>query len=37
MEFFRIIVKQVSEAIIQENTTPKSLDKFTETMFFRKQ
>jgi len=34
MEFFRIIDKQVTEAIIQENITPKSLDKFTETMFF---
>ncbi len=34
MEFFRIIDKQITEVIIQENITPKSLDKFTETMFF---
>ncbi len=34
MEFFRIIDKQVTEEIIQEEIHPKSLEKFTETMVF---
>ena len=33
MEFFEVIDKQVSEAIIQEKITPKTLEKFTESMF----
>ncbi|MBG7629242.1 MAG: hypothetical protein IZT56_02305 [Bacteroidetes bacterium] len=33
MEFFEVIDKQVSEAIIQEKVTPKTLEKFTESMF----
>lgn len=33
MEFFRIINKQVSEAIIQEKITPETLENFTESMF----
>ncbi|WP_457610871.1 hypothetical protein [Lutibacter sp.] len=34
MEFFRIINKQVSQKIIQDNINPQTLDKFTESMFF---
>ena len=34
MEFFRIIDKQVTEEIIQENINPQTLEKFTESMFF---
>ena len=34
MEFFRIIDKQTTEAIIQEKIHPKSLENFTESMFF---
>jgi len=34
MEFFRIIDKQITEKIIQEEIHPKSLEKFTETMLF---
>lgn len=33
MEFFSIVNKQVSEAIIQEKITPETLEKFTESMF----
>lgn len=33
MEFFRIINKQVTEAIIQEMITPETLTHFTESMF----
>jgi len=33
MEFFRIIDKQVTEKIIQDNINPQSLEKFTESMF----
>lgn len=32
MEFFEVIDKQVSEAIIQEKITPENLEKFTESM-----
>ena len=34
MEFFRIINKQVSEGIIQEQITPNSISKYAETMLF---
>jgi len=34
MEFFRIIDKQVTEKIIQEEIHPKNLEKFTQTMLF---
>jgi len=34
MEFFRIIDKQVTEEVIQENINPQTLEKFTESMFF---
>jgi len=34
MEFFRIIDKQTSEELIQEKINPKSLENFTESMFF---
>ena len=34
MEFFRIINKHVSETIIQNNITPETLEKFTNSMFF---
>lgn len=34
MEFFRIINKQVSETIIQNSITPKTLEKFAASMFF---
>jgi len=33
MEFFKIIDRRVSEAIIQEKITPKTIEKFTESMF----
>ncbi|MDP3313159.1 hypothetical protein [Lutibacter sp.] len=33
MEFFRIIDKQVSEKIIQDNINPQRLEDFTESMF----
>ncbi len=33
MEFFRVINKQVTEANLQKNITPETLEKFTETMF----
>lgn len=33
MEFFKIIDKQVSEAIIQNEIHPESLENFTESMF----
>lgn len=33
MEYFKIIDKQTSEAIIQNKITPKSLENFTESMF----
>jgi hypothetical protein len=33
MEFFRIINKQVSEAVIQKNILPDTLEEFTESMF----
>jgi len=34
MEFFRIIDEQITEEIIQTNINPKSLEDFTESMFF---
>ena len=34
MEFFRIIDKQVSDVIIQERITPKSISEFTQSMLF---
>ncbi len=34
MEFFRIIDKQVTEELIQEEINPKSLEIFSESMFF---
>lgn len=37
MEFFRIIDKQTSEAIIQEKITQNSLEEFTESMFLIEQ
>ena len=33
MEFFKIINKQVSEAIIQSKITPETLENFTESTF----
>jgi len=33
MEFFRIINKQVSEAVIQKNILTDTLEEFTESMF----
>ena len=34
MEFFRVVDKQVTEEIIQDEIHPHSLEKFTETMLF---
>lgn len=34
MEFFRIIDKQVSEGMIQEQITPQSVSEFTDTMLY---
>ena len=34
MEFFRVVDKQVTEKIIQDEIHPHSLEKFTETMLF---
>jgi hypothetical protein len=34
MEFFRIIHKQVSEDIIQEQITPQSVNEFADTMLY---
>ena len=34
MEYFRIIDKQISQALIQDKINPKSVDDFTETMMF---
>ena len=34
MEFFRIINKQVSQDIIQDRITPKSISDFAETMIY---
>lgn len=34
MEFFRTIDKKVSEALIQERITPKSVSEFSDTMLF---
>lgn len=33
MEFFKIIDKHISEAIIQDKISPEHLEKFTESMF----
>jgi len=33
MEFYKIIDKQVTEAIIQSSITPETLENFTESMF----
>ena len=37
MEFFKIIDKRVTEAIIQNKITPNSLEEFTESMFMIEQ
>jgi hypothetical protein len=34
MEFFRVIDKQASEKHLQEKINPKSIENFTESMFF---
>ena len=34
MEYFRIIDKQVSQELIQEKISPKSVEDFTESMMF---
>ena len=34
MEYFRILNRQVTEAKIQSNITPESIDTFAETMLF---
>jgi hypothetical protein len=34
MEFFRVIDKQASEKRLQEKINPKSIENFTESMFF---
>lgn len=34
MEFFRLINKEVQEAVLQEKITPKQVGEFTDSMLF---